>query len=145
MVQSRAYSRCPYCGEFVWFPYPTRQEQAEDQHRIPMGTWQAEILCTACGQMWLCKALSLHLGIPRTSGRGQSALDDAFFEIVFECGEQNCGLPIRAYVHTTKHLLPETARDLLLRAKLKPRCAAGHLLSDNCKCVLAREVFSLWP
>jgi hypothetical protein len=74
------------------------------------------------------------------------APDDIFFEIAFACGEQGCGLPIRTYVHTTTtNLLATTARDLLLKARLKPYCNNGHILTDEATCTLAREVFSLWP
>jgi hypothetical protein len=143
---ARAYARCPQCLEPIWFPYPTRQEPKEHQHRMPKETWQAEILCTACGRLWLCRALSLRLGLAQTSVRGRwGQADDAFFEIMFECGEQNCVLPIKAYVHTTRHMTPEAARDLLRRALFKPSCGEGHILTDRSRCIIAREVFSLWP
>jgi hypothetical protein len=41
-------------------------------------------------------------------------------------------------------MTPEKAKLELLLASSRPCCAMNHALAQNFKCVMAREVFSLW-
>jgi hypothetical protein len=139
------YCWCPRCGQSIHFPYPTHQEQAANPLPMPTGTWKAQILCTACGQLWLCTARSLRLGFAQTRGRDRVGTDvGSFFEIVYECGEGGCVSRIRTFVHTTLYSTTQSAHEKLKTALTHPICEHGHLLSDASKFVVAREVFSLW-
>lgn len=104
------------------------------QHRILRDELRKDTAALKSACRWLkgfeaCERwTSATLGIPRTWGRGQRARCDDSFLAAFECGGQNCELPIGAFVHTTKHLQPEDALDRLLRAfpQASLQCRLSH-------------------
>lgn len=145
LIRPYCYCPGPKCGETVLFPYPSHQPPTGRQQQMPTDTWQAEILHIECGRLWLCRALSVRIGLSQTPGRGQRGIyGNSFFEIVHECGDGGCGLRIRVFVYTTQPATPAKAANCLLRASLHPRCGSGHFLSERSKLLLSREVFSLW-
>lgn len=140
------YCYCPYCGERFCFPFPAHEESKSHHTRLPKDSWEAQLLCGACGKLWLCSSKDVRLSRPLASGIEQSRRsDDSFFRIEYKCGAPDCGSPIIAFVHSRHYSTAQLAHEKLLKADIKPVCLDGHVwLPDKHEFIAAEEVFKVF-
>jgi hypothetical protein len=124
------------CGERIVLPYGRLPGISEDQWYWPMGAPTLTLVCPHCG------LLSSHSqqDVRRESIEipDPSQMPSVFWRVEFECGHENCGLPIVVHTRTEGNALPDEPERLVTRAK--PTCEKGHSLPNDAKAVLVEAV-----
>lgn len=122
---------CPLCEESVVLPRESPLGTYEGQRYLTKGMWPINFLCFRHKQVSVC---SPDIRLETMFVLSQQINLAALWEIVSECGRENCGRHHAIYTKYLEDATPQDVIDILLEATTAVPCTGNHsiqLSSDH--------------